>query len=129
MGYFSDMDIDCQEQWSWEDRSYPSRRETLGWILEDLADELETRGISVAKLALDAPNGLADYYEPSARVRYFDTADQADRKNLSTHDLIAALGEVAHCLKREFGVKHELELQATVKARSVSTDRPIPAVA
>ena len=129
MGYFSDLDMDRQEQWSWEDRSYPSRRETLNWFLEDLANELEERGVSVAQLAQATANGLADYYEPSARICYFDAADVEDRKNLATHDLIAALGEVAHCLKREYGVKHELELQATAKARLASADRPIPAVA
>ena len=130
MGCFSDLDMDRQEQFeSWEDRSYPSRRETLGWILEDLADELEERGVSVVQLALDTPNGLADYYEPSARVRYFDAADEADRENLSTHDLIAALGEVAHYLKTECGVTHDLELRATAKARPAGIARPIPAVA
>ena len=130
MGFFSNADIDRRSHpTGWVDRSYPSRRETLGYFMEDLAGELEERGVSMAELALAMPNGLADYYNPLARVRYFDAAGEDALRELTVPDLVAVIGEVAHCLKREFGVTHDLELQATTKAGPADAIRPIPAVA
>lgn len=125
MGYFSNAAIGSLEPLErWENRSYPSRRETLGYFMEDLVVALEERGISLDKLLLTAPNGLADYYEPLSRVRYFDAPE-----NLTVHELISAIGEVAHCLRKEYGVTHELEQKAIATNRTAEADHPMMDVA
>lgn len=45
MGYFSNMDIVRERDWG--DRSYPTRRETLGWFMENLITGLH---LAVSKL-------------------------------------------------------------------------------
>lgn len=132
MGYFSNIDIVREKEWI--DLSYPTRRETLGWFMEDLVSALEERNISVAELVSRTENGLADYYDPRARYHYFSVLWADDR--VSDDDLILAVGEVAHCLKEKYGAKHQQELQIrTGKTRKgmeegiSDNDRPLPAVA
>lgn len=135
MGCFSNMDITRPRPFDgWIDYSYPTRRETLGWFMEDLVSALEERNISVAELVSRTENGLADYYDPRARYHYFSVLWADDR--VSDDDLILAVGEVAHCLKEKYGAKHQQELQIrTGKTRKgmekgiSGGDRSLPAVA
>lgn len=53
MGCFSNMDITRPRPFDgWIDYSYPTRRETLGWFMEDLVSALEERNISLAELVV-----------------------------------------------------------------------------
>lgn len=107
MGYFSDLDLTQRAALeSRTDRSYPSPIERLQWHLEDLTEMLDQRGVSVEQLAQSAPNGLVDYFEPKADCYYWQIEAE-----ISTKDLIMAVGEVAVRIQEERHYELMRELQ------------------
>lgn len=109
MGYFSDLDL--RQQVALESRtgrSYPSPIERLQWYLENLAEMLYRRGVSVEQLAQITPNGLVDYFEPRADCRYWQIEDDS-----TTKELIMAVGEVAVRIQAEchYELMRELKIR------------------